>query len=327
MRDFAKKTYRNPFYAEKKSLRKHSGENKYRFWIFIVLFASIIVLAIWLVRRGQQFAITNIEIVGASSSTESVLRGIIQQQEQQTRIFFFPQKNIFFFNESLVESKIRAKFYFDSLVIRKKIPHTLVVEVKEKPLNAIFLQQSQFLALDEKGFVIRDLDEAELKSLVFLPNEYMAILNQSLGVESVSTSVTTKTKNPYPVIVDDVRELNTRSGVKKRPGINVVSTSALAIIVQSADKLQATTGSPTQWFWIKEGSETVDASVQSGWEIYFTANTPFETQNQRLNVVLKEKLSTQRGSIEYVDLRYDERVFYKLKTAPATKPDETRIKK
>lgn len=326
IRDFAKKSYRNPFYAEKKSDWKNTYKDKRALWLVGALFIGLIAVGLGFILRGQQFSITEVVITGASPSTESVLRDIITREEQQNRAFLFPQKNIFFFDNPRTENKIRAQFYFDTLAIRKKIPHTLVIEVKEKPVQAIFLQQNQFLGIDRSGFVIRDLDENELKSLVMIPNEYMTVLNDRLGIQSVATSESKSPKNPYPVIVDDVRDLTIAPTLKKRPGNNVLSPAMLTVILQAYDKLQNVTGSPTQWFWIKERSETIVASIFGGWSVYMTSSTSYELQSQRLGVVLKEKLSTQKGSIDYIDLRYDERVFYKLKTSSGANTPPTKEK-
>ena len=39
---------------------------------------------------------------------------------------------------------------------------------------------------------------------------------------------------------------------------------------------------------------------------------PFETQATRLSLVLREKIGERRGELEYVDLRYDERIFFRF---------------
>jgi hypothetical protein len=54
-----------------------------------------------------------------------------------------------------------------------------------------------------------------------------------------------------------------------------------------------------------------------GWDAYFTTAIPFDVQGSRLGLILKEKVKDQRSNLQYVDLRYNEKVFFRMRDLPA----------
>ena len=55
------------------------------------------------------------------------------------------------------------------------------------------------------------------------------------------------------------------------------------------------------------------------WHILLATASPFDVQVERLSIVLKEKIGAKKSVLEYVDLRYNERIFFRLKDGTTPK--------
>ncbi len=83
------------------------------------------------------------------------------------------------------------------------------------------------------------------------------------------------------------------------------------------DILEISSGLSDRGIEIKEFSISypkVTIKTEEGWEAYFDSEGNISTQAANLIVVIQEEVGeTKRKDLEYVDLRFQERVFYKLR--------------
>ena len=61
------------------------------------------------------------------------------------------------------------------------------------------------------------------------------------------------------------------------------------------------------------GKDSVEVAMESGWRVFLTSNAPFDVQASRLVIILRDKIGDRRSTLDYADLRYDERVFLRFK--------------
>jgi hypothetical protein len=58
--------------------------------------------------------------------------------------------------------------------------------------------------------------------------------------------------------------------------------------------------------------ETLEIGTSEGWKIYFEPKGDIESQIMNLDLLLKEKISSKdRKNLDYIDLRYGNKIFYK----------------
>jgi hypothetical protein len=187
---------------------------------------------------------------------------------------------------------------------------------------AAFIDGGDILALDESGHVIRSLTRRERISLTDLPESVGQVDSGELGAESVDVAeiegVTEETgepdleelrrnSNPMPLVLDR----QTAAGGYE-PGDQPVSPEVLLLILQVHDRLADVTGSGVRWYSLESAKDTVDVLNRAGWHVYLTTMIPFDKQAERLTLVLKEKIGERKNELEYVDLRYDERIFFRF---------------
>ncbi|MEA3249442.1 MAG: hypothetical protein U9Q03_03730 [Patescibacteria group bacterium] len=319
MRDYSKSRYGNPLFRQSRRGRGKSGIelSHVKLGAIAVLVVALLVLLSWYLFWSQTFRIENVEVIGASPDTEVVIRDIVNERSGKRRALVLPQASIFMFDREAATEDMRERFYFGALDIRKRLPDSLVIEISEKQVVATFLSEGRFMALDGDGHIVRNLTERETLMMQDLPEGMGAVVTGELGAESVDIDEISgeepdsdeirKNDNPNPLVLE-----RKDAGGRLSPGDQVVSGEALQLILNAYTGLPDVTGSGVRWFSLDTLADTVDVHLKSEWNVYLTTLLPFDVQKERLALVLKEKIGERRAELEYVDLRYDERIFFRF---------------
>lgn len=114
--------------------RAHRRAALFRTVLFLVLAAGIAGTVVWLMFSSSVFAVTDVQIAGASISVSTTLRGAIERVlGQRTLGFFRPARNILLLDEQSVAQSVRTAFAnIENVQVRKRYPHTILVNVKER---------------------------------------------------------------------------------------------------------------------------------------------------------------------------------------------------
>lgn len=275
---------------------------------------------------GSPFAIREIGITGASPDTERSIRRIIDEQLEGGGIF--PSRNIVFFDEDRAISRIGQDFLLESLDIRKTLPGSLAMTVTEKTVRGALLADGRFLGLDGSGFVVRELTDGEAASLGPLPPEYEQVLAPELGAETAFVSdaeavgegqdekesgTPTENRPSLPLILLDPTP-NDKGTVQV--GGHPVPAPVMSLITVAFEKMAVRVGeSPIRFVSRGPDTESAEMLMESGWKAYFGSDQPFDSQIDRLVMILRDKVGERRPELEYVDLRYGERIFFKFRDA------------
>ncbi len=381
VRDFHRPRYGNPLFANasgskvvrrgnaaasNRTARRPSGAGLGDKKRNLLIAAGVVLLgAAWYVFWGSAFRITKTEFSGATPYTEETLRKALADYEASNALLVFPRNNVLLFSESSAKDAIKDAVYLDDIQITKKLPDTVLVTVKEKAMRAVLERGGRLYAVDESGFVLRELTSKEHDMMPDLPPGLNAVSVEGLGAETVTVSngkvndpsptsgeavskgaaaktaaAATNTgakpsaagtqpsaaaakpqapaappeppsKNAWPLILDH----NPDDAIKKpaRPGLQAYTPSTLTSILQANARLPDVTGETVRWYTPDETSNSVDAAMSGGWHVFLATATPFDVQVDRLSIILKDKIGPKRGDLEYVDLRYNEKIFYRLK--------------
>jgi cell division septal protein FtsQ len=276
---------------------------------------------------GPSFKIKEVKIEGASAETEKSIQNILKEQMNEKRLF--PADNVFFLDKEDIAVRIGKTFFLEGLDVKKKLPGTIEMTVREKTVRGTLLADGRFLGLDGAGFIVRELTAKEVSSLGPLPPEYGQALAPELGAETVYISdaeVQKETqeepvepkrfKSRYPLISLDY-EPEDPNGV--RVGGQPIPMPAMSLIIQAFSRLKEVIGEPAIRFTSRgPDTDSVEAIMETGWKAYFGADQPFDIQANKLALILKDRVGDRRSELEYVDLRYGERIFFKFKSPEPT---------
>lgn len=323
MRDFHRKRYGNPLFntrrPQRRPGRRSEGSSVWR-RTFILLLAAAGLAILGYGIYGPALRITAVEIDGATPLTEQRIREIVHQRMDRMSLLVLPQSTVLFFDSEGVAKDIEKEFYLEELSVHKRLPGSLTVTVREIPKRAVLFGDQHFLAVSETGDVIRELTEKEVQRMSDLPPDIATVLVSALGAEMVeidtldpeAAAPTPRAGNDVPLLFDDEHDDDPYEDAF-RPGDTAFAPATVALVLQANARLPDITGSAVRWFNIREKDETVDVTMEGDWHVYLTTAIPFDVQGERLSLILREKVGADRDRLQYVDLRYNERIFFKLR--------------
>jgi len=289
----------------------------------LVTFSASVWYALW----SPAFSITEVAVRGASAATERDLKDIVGRQRAKTRLLVLPQANLVAFDAGAARKAIDEAFVFDTIDISKTFPHTLSIAVKEKELKVALVDGDRFLAVDGSGLVFRRLSELETGALNNLPPgiqsvaaEKMEIAAPVLANSAGSKEETTKPSaavqvknNPFPLVLDVSKGKNKGELPAYSPGETAFAASTVSLVLEAHARLGDVIGRMPLWFDVDERGESVKANLDGGASVYLYTGQPFGVQAERLALVLKEKIGDRKNELEYVDLRYNEKIYFKFR--------------
>lgn len=289
IKDYHRKQYNNPFFQKTKkrffSRRKKSRYGRRGSWrvkLAVFLFIVLVGAAVYFVFFSQYFAIKDVEISGTEKISQDDLRGLIGSQLAARRFFIFNQSNIFVFDGKTAEKIIDEKYALNSLKIDKSLPGTLKISLEEKKPAIIWKTDDKFYLVDWGGTVISEIPPGEVSGYPGnQPGAKMAVVFDDNNAE-----VAVKEEILTSQIVQDINDLQN----------NLSQTTELRVL---------------NFAMANHDDPTIKCLTGEGWEAYFSFVNDLNAQVNKLKVFLEEKNQEQRKGLQYVDLRFEDRVYYK----------------
>lgn len=235
---------------------------------------SSAVLLYWLFMTSA-FAIEKIGIQGTPALPHDAIARAVRMQLEGRRWGIVSQYNIFAFDKKALGSVLTEEFLLDNVQIKKDRPHTVQITISGRPLEAVWSSRGQYFALDAQGVVLGPIEAAAARTRTLI------FYDQSGGV---------------PTIKD-----------------RVMTAEAMAFIHQLLQNENIQALRPQFITVEKQNAANFSLKVGEGWRIHFDAAAPLSDQIQNLELTLRNTIAPDsRSKIDYIDLRFGERVYYKL---------------
>ena len=282
IKDYHRKTYGNPFFARPKNRYRRLGRSGSRRGKLIIIFLlALLGGAVYFIFYSSYFSIKNINISGLERINYEEMRGVVETQMAEQRFFIFKQNNIFVFDENAVGKKINDKYALKAFSIDKRLPEALIISVEERSPALIWKTAEKYYIADWDGTIIREITPEEVSG--YLPNQPGA--NMALVFDDSNESVGFKDKILSGEIVLAISNLET----------NIPATGLTISNFKVANK----------------NDPVIKCLTGEGFEVYFSAVGDLNAQLEKLKTFLKEKKPEDREALQYVDLRFTDRIYYK----------------
>lgn len=267
--------------------KKPLYKNKF-FWLsvlFLVVFAGIFYLVFFF----DFFQVEKAKISGNQEITTSELSAIIEpglnREIRMGPFLVFKSKSLFFIDSSkIVESILESVPKIGEVIIKKSLPNNLFVDVKERKSFAIFCQPNgECFEIDEKGVAFE-------KSFSFKEIKEEGI--EMLEIGDSQLVINSEEERDINLGKEAIKHGDLESILEIRNGLVDGLSFKILDLLFSKDTLNVRTG--------------------QGFKVYFNLRNNIKDQIFNLDLVLKEKISAERTeSLEYIDLRFGNRVYYK----------------
>ena len=287
------RNYRKPHKAKKK---KSIFKNRL-FWLG-VLVLLIFSGGFYLICFHSFFQIKVIEISGIEEANASSLDSAVASSNEKAtvesledlvrtkisqQILFFSSRSIFLADFAEIEKEILKDFpQVSETEIKRKLPHTLLLQVEERKPAAVFCQADKMFFVDKEGIIFEPLDPDTVRQdFVRFKKETEGELNlgkRILEKEQLSKilEVEAKLKNQPRILTEEERS----------------SSSTLADTLGIEEILVVS-------------EVRFDVRTSEGFKIYFNFNENLDWQLTKLIAVLEKEIPPERRKdLEYIDVRF-----------------------
>ena len=250
------------------------------FFVLLIAFLGTVIYALFF---STFVKISKIEINGVVSINADLIRQDIAARLNGKYFNLIEKNNILFVNDDNLQDALRNKYEkIESIQVKKVFPNGIKIMIEERTPAMILCSNGECFVVDTAGFTYMRYDsnanDVQLNGLMRLTDN---------GNKSIKFKNNFLTKEYVKYIMD------IQSGVKDDLGID------LSLDCQTPQLI----------------SGDIRVMTTDGWWIYFDSSRPVQKELEMLKAVLTEKIDKegQRSNLEYIDLRIDNKVYYKLK--------------
>ena len=273
---------------------KKQKKRSFSRFLFYFLFLSFWGAAVYALFFSPFLQVSSIEISGNEKiKSENILSEISPKMEGKY-FSVLEKNNLLLIGANSMEKDLLGKFrQIRNIKIKKKFPDKIKIEIQERETKMIINDGENNYLLDENGQAYDQIDSNsnEAMNLVFLRDDSRKKIN-------LGDMVLEKDYMNYILGIKDELKSNLDLEIENN-------------------------------FWTPNLiSGDIRVKTKEGWNIYFNKEIDLVKETESFGAVLKEKIpAEQRPDLEYVDLRIDNKVYYKFKPAPEDQNNKEEITK
>jgi hypothetical protein len=278
--------FKNPYFSKKKSV-------SHKQIIRIVFTSFVVILCVYGIFRIGNKPIKSISTAGLETISEQQLVNHINTFLSERQWIFFTKSNNFFYSSEKLKTYLENIYSFESLSIEIK-KQDLYVSVKEKTSQLLWSSGNDVFLVDLSGIVIRRLFDEEIRILAGeLPE-----VNQDVEMPEKPHLLTT-----LPLF-KDVNDAEVKIGE------SVLSEEEVTNIFRFHDHLSAQGVGYLETRIDRLAGKWMAIRTQRGFDILFDASGDIDAQASNLETLFRDTINPDQ-SLEYIDLRFGDRVYFK----------------
>lgn len=275
-KDYQNKCLNNPFFRRRQK-KKKSNHKSHSLALCLLIFLLLSVSALfYLFFVSDNFLIQKIEINGLTRSSDQEIVDMIWSQSEDSKLIFLKQKNLLCFNVQELQTSLNDNFSFANLVIKKKWPHTLIINVEERALAFIWQDGENVLFSDCNGCLIPEV----------IPSS-----------DDFSN---------YPVLKPIIKN----AYILDNNCLNI-DNEYLGSLIDLDAKIRTNNNLVVKDYFLESEINALTVNLESGPKVYFNIKNEFDKQIEKLIVIKNKKTELEFQALEYIDLRYGDRVYFK----------------
>ena len=299
----AKNRFKNPYKKKQEYLRKST-----KIKLYIIAFCLFSIAGIFL--YNPFFSISNIDIHGNQRISSDEITQAVLAVGSGKKFLVLPGNSYLMFDEKAVQAVLESRFPFHSVIVSKIFPNKMSVIVEEKISTLIYDNGKMYSYLGVDGKIVENIrqvgeDEWIIKTkIVTSTNELGEIISEEKEIDRIHTP---SVKNiilemgDYPIVYD-LRE--------KQGSVNdvVLGAGIAEGIIKWFNILDKRTDIPFGYITVENELGDGLIKTREGWILKVKLDMNIEAQFEELQLALKQKIN--RGSLNYIDLRFMGKVYW-----------------
>lgn len=251
--------------------------------IFYTLLVGFVSVSVYVLFFAPYLQVLNIEVFGTQQLDSNQLKQRIEKMTQGKFLGIIPRNNFMLVSQASIEKVLTGEFKkIRKVEVTKKFPDSVSVNIDERRALLVWCSGEKCYLIDENGTAY---SEADFNSPELVQNNLLRISD---------------TSNREVLI-----------------GENILEQSYERYVLEVADSLgDAGFESTGEYLTPSRMAGEIRVKTKQGAELYFSTQFPLKTAIATLSVILKKEIPEEkRGELEYVDLRNENKVFYKFKNS------------
>ena len=253
------------------------------------------------------FTVRTYSFVGLERIEEKKLLTSIETNLSGKRFHIFSAKNYFSLDLQALTDTLNREYSFEHISLQKKFPHTLAVEIQEKPPVFIYDNGVNYILIGERGEkleLFRPVEENEWQVVTKTVSSTNAQDEKEEQQEVVSRSHTPNLKKllvagkKFPVVYDTRNNIDQNTLVFPQAVVDGISKWNLFLDNKNI---------PITFVQLLDGGEEGYIKTTQGWGIY----VKFADADVAFPIFLSVLPQVNRSATQYVDMRYLNRVYWK----------------
>lgn len=289
-RDFSHSTYRTPVTVKRLSRAYNlNPKSKWEYWRWKFLGMFILLITLILI-YSPLFTIKNIIINNTpSSETEQRIKRIIVEIIRAKKLSFFPQSNLLFFNTTDAQKIINEEFYIEGLNFTRHWPNVLRVNAPQGVMIAVW----------------HTVPPNDNKNVEAGENIYLLNKNGTL-VQQIS---------PNTIVDKNLIKINETKATPHQLGEQIISQK-IAEFINNLNNSWHQESPKLTLNYIKFDAAalpTIQVFTDGQWYVLFSSQEDALLQVVALKRLLDDKIKGDVAKLEYIDVRFGSKLYYKLK--------------
>lgn len=270
-RRYQSRNYRNPHLDHKKPIR----------WKLVGAFGGGLVVVLGLMTflfAHPLFGIERVEITGREYIQRAELESLIASYTRESALLVFTRRNRFLFSDDVLAQRLQKTFALSSISVTLQ-EGMILIDLEERTSNLFWKTQDRLFVVDLEGIVVREITDPE-DSILKQPN----LKELPIFVDANAVSVSVGSPVLTPEEIENAFQFFTS-----------LKTAGIAYTYIELDRLAGK--------WVR-------LVTQTGYSILFDLTGDMNEQFHNLTVVLQEQVEDPT-TLEYIDLRFGDKVYYK----------------
>ncbi len=289
----AQKTDRIVRRTKKVSSKKPRQKRSLRQWFFLLCVAVFCGVLVFIFLCSDLVRIVHVHVEGVDRVSADAVSRVVQEQLSGMKFACVQNDNYFFINEKAIREKVSEDQRIQSIDIARTFPDTITLSITEYdtvPVWCIGSIHGTCFVLNTEGYTMQKTD---VQSSRVQDNKHFIIVDHGHAVVE---------KNQRVISAEDLHKIQ----------------------VLGEELIYAFTVGIVQPYVIDfRGSDEVRFETDEGWSILVDVghDTDEILQVARL-FTQKVELQSLRSDLAYVDLRFPEKMFYKMRDGVEKKDEE-----
>ncbi len=276
------KNKKRKHWAEAKKKKSKFSKIAYAKIVYSLLAIVFVGVTIYSFVFSSFLEVEKISIVGLKKISLDEVQQEVDNLKDGKYLELIPKNNFLFLRSGKIKQKLKDKFKrIDEIEVEKKFPNQIKIKITERNTILVLCAEGNCYFVDKNGnaYAKADFNSAEVK------------------------------QNNLIKLIDESNE-------KIKEGENIFSEKFVKFITNVSSKFKENLNIDLLDEYRTKSCVAEEIIVQTsrGWDIYLSTRFPIEKSIQMLKILFNRQLTLKEiNNLEYVDLRSENKIFYRMK--------------